>query len=1236
MLQRQRSAAGLFAILFLLITIMSAQAQTSSPTLPLHLQAGTFDPLYELPAQPSVAGVDSATVTTPYQIVQFYEPITEAQAAQAEALGATLLGYLPENAYIARIAPDDLPKLRSLPGVRWIGPYQPAYKIAPELVQGASLAGAGMSEILVVSFPGESPQALATLLNDLGATITELSDTPLGATARVLLPDHAIAPLTQAAIVHWVEPYVAPELANARGRQIMGAERIWANNRLFGAGQIVAISDSGLDVQRGPNDVANPDFAGRLVRAFAPSEMRPDNPACAAKTNWTDLNGHGTHVAGSVLGSGVNSGSNPAANQYTNSEAGVAPQARLVFMAMNTDGGPGIQCVPSNGNYIALGYQQGARISSNSWGSATNGAYTFNDRMVDDYIWRNRDYLVLFAAGNSGPNPQTVGSPGSAKNIISVGASENNRPELGQLSDNPNTVASFSSRGPTADNRIKPDVVAPGTNILSVLGGSARGLSPAAPGSRYAFSSGTSMATPLTAGAATLVREWLVNHRSVRNPSAALLKALLIHGAFQLPGTTTPNPNSGWGRVDLSNTIDANYVIFEDDQTGLRTGDTRVFTVQVAGSSTNGTLFVDDVQVVRDMPELVAVPLPAEPANLTQSSPDDFTGQAVPGYDTPPPHKPLGDVVDTETKPAPLVNPTLPDISEASLLIPTTDEPVTQDFLQSMVGGGDFEDPGWSTTWSRVWLGEGMPLRTNNPDHIISGRYSVWLGGSPSNDLIAYPISFPRIIDTRFPSTLSFKVRQVNRDLSYDFFCVAIVDASGYPIRSASGTLLSCNDNLPSGVRQINYTFTSAERAALAGQTGYLYLFTVGDGLLPHMSAFVDDIELKIDFPPVGMRALPPAGPAGTTFLLTGENHVPYGQVQVCLNTCAHSANVITTVFADARGDAKAYLFSRANTAPGVYTFEMRNIAGRTSRTTYTIVTSGPPTLRVSPTSGPAGSEFAFNGSNFVPNDSSITVRINGERIGSVSSNSAGAVAFRIITRNTTPAGTYRVRLEDRAGRVAETTYQVTAPTSASPRMSVTPLSGTPGTRFTFTGSGFAPATAVQFRLAGSPYGQTITDSAGGFRVTLDTTSSITPGSYTLEAIQGSRRATATFNITAGGVPATGNGLSVTLVWTDPPASPGAAVALVNNLNLRVEGPNNQVWLGNGGSTPDNRNNVETVRISQPQPGTYRIIVQAASVNGAFGAQPFALVATTGRANTNEVASAPLRNYEVYVPMMRR
>jgi subtilisin family serine protease len=185
----------------------------------------------------------------------------------------------------------------------------------------------------------------------------------------------------------------------------------------------------------------------------------------------------------------------------------------------------------------------------------------------------------------------------TAKNCITVGASENNRPhgsvpapggdftygagwpatfpadpiKSDHISNNPNGMAAFSSRGPTDDGRIKPDVVAPGTNILSVRSSATSsqgwGLLPTNDARRqyYMYMGGTSMATPITAGTVALIRQYLQG-ACRHNPSSALVKALLIHGAQPMAGQypvpevgAVPNRDEGWGRISLEQTLFPTY-----------------------------------------------------------------------------------------------------------------------------------------------------------------------------------------------------------------------------------------------------------------------------------------------------------------------------------------------------------------------------------------------------------------------------------------------------------------------------------------------------------------------------------------------------------------------------------------------------------------------------------------------------------------------------------------------------
>jgi subtilisin family serine protease len=155
-----------------------------------------------------------------------------------------------------------------------------------------------------------------------------------------------------------------------------------------------------------------------------------------------------------------------------------------------------------------------------------------------------------------------------------------------RVADNIDGMAAFSGRGPTTDHRIKPDVVAPGTAILSTLSRAVAtpGGWGASKDKLYFFEGGTSMATPLVAGCAAVVREFLIKHPTtpLKNPSAALVKAFLINGAQPISGQYTPSEagdipsiNQGFGRVDLQATIGpyeaGTTVSFRDEKTELDT-----------------------------------------------------------------------------------------------------------------------------------------------------------------------------------------------------------------------------------------------------------------------------------------------------------------------------------------------------------------------------------------------------------------------------------------------------------------------------------------------------------------------------------------------------------------------------------------------------------------------------------------------------------------------------------------
>jgi hypothetical protein len=196
----------------------------------------------------------------------------------------------------------------------------------------------------------------------------------------------------------------------------------------------------------------------------------------------------------------------------------------------------------------ALGraYADGARIHDNGWASNNNlGKYTIFSHDVDEFVWNQRDMLVVVAAGNNGPAASTVTAPGTAKNCLTVGAS-----------------ATSSGQGPvndSGDGRIKPDVVA----------------------------LGTSMAATITSEVCARLRQYLLTRRGIANPSAALMKAVIVNAA-SLPTAAGAAPDNirGFGLLDLGRTLAApptgQQSYSDDESLAVATGDVRTFSFRLA------------------------------------------------------------------------------------------------------------------------------------------------------------------------------------------------------------------------------------------------------------------------------------------------------------------------------------------------------------------------------------------------------------------------------------------------------------------------------------------------------------------------------------------------------------------------------------------------------------------------------------------------------------------------------
>ncbi len=598
-LRRQRYWPLVAVLLLVLLSIgitsaapaSNAGAGTSAnSSVLIRLQYATFDPLRGEPAIPANLRA-SANQTNPIQhyLVQFSGVVQQQWKDSVVAAGGTIHDYIPDNAFIIGLSPAAKQAVSSLSFVRWVGAFQPAYKLSSEVAKFVNQAQSARLTLDLTVFRDGDPATVAALP---AIKVLSQSANSFDTVMRVQLDSSQLVSLAQLDAVSRIEIFHQPVALNDQMRQIDGVNTIWsAGLQLFGQGQIVAVADTGLDT--GSTSTLSPDFAGRLTAA----------DALGRSGDWSDICGHGTHVAGTVLGNGVRSGSNPATHSYISSFAGLAPEAHLVFQSI-ADSNCQLSGIPADLNTLfGQAYSQGARIHSNSWGAALNGEYDTMAQEVDQFIWAHPDMSILFAAGNSGVDNDSngvvdlgsLGSPASAKNGITVGASENNRPPNGgscgasgtgyanctygvfngfpadplnsdYVSNNPNGMAAFSSRGPALDGRIKPDITNVGTSVLSV-----HSQDPSADSGwglynqYYMFDGGTSMATPGTAGAAALVRQFLAG-QGVSDPSAALIKALMMNAAAEMaPGQygtgatqemgARPNNVEGWGRVNLLNSL---------------------------------------------------------------------------------------------------------------------------------------------------------------------------------------------------------------------------------------------------------------------------------------------------------------------------------------------------------------------------------------------------------------------------------------------------------------------------------------------------------------------------------------------------------------------------------------------------------------------------------------------------------------------------------------------------------
>ncbi len=620
------------------------RAGASSPTPggsdKIPLRVGAIDTATG--AEPTVtADLRSAdTGSKELRIVQFAGPIQPEWIDELSTLGLRSVSYLPPNAYVvfgdAKAVSALADRAASDPLLTYEGPFRPAYRLAPDL-EPARARGSGTVDVVVQVVEGDAADIAAA--KAFGTSLA--GDYAIAGFTNLALrvPAAALTELVKLPGVVNVERRVVPVLQDeAQGQLVAGNVQTVGGKRVptgpgylaflqahgVPTGQsnhpVVAVVDDGVD--NGTTSPLHADFRDLGVAANASRIVA--NTDCTGGGNGQAIGGHGNINAGIVGGYNNSTGAPHEDASGFNLGLGIDPFARLSNVKVFSDAGP-FNINACAGTYLGLAeatLAQGATISSNSWGVDVGGAYT-TDSQAYDALTRDASAAAgvqplfhVFSAGNAGPSANMVGAPGTAKNVLTVGATENVR-DQGVLdgcnlsaADNADDMASFSSRGPTDDQRAKPDIVAPGTHVQGPAsqapGYNGTGVCgpkyyPGGGQTLYTWSSGTSHSAPAVSGAAALVSEY---YRRViapgSAPSPAMLKALLLNTPRALNGLDTggtlPGTGQGWGGVNLSQLYQPDRYV--DDQSTVFTASGqrayRYLTVANSAKPTRITLAFSD------------------------------------------------------------------------------------------------------------------------------------------------------------------------------------------------------------------------------------------------------------------------------------------------------------------------------------------------------------------------------------------------------------------------------------------------------------------------------------------------------------------------------------------------------------------------------------------------------------------------------------------------------------------
>jgi len=432
-----------------------------------------------------------------YVILQFHQIPTEIAKSNIQSKGITLLNYLPNYAFWAYL-PDNInaETLKNL-GVKDIYPYGAEDKISMLFKEKKkplwAIKESGKYDIYIQLYNNISLEQAKNILKNY-SWIKIINEKAMPNTMELRIPMDKLSQVAQIPVVFYVEPTnPEPYLEN---REATSNHRVNFLNSEYSAGR--KYDGTGVVVSMGDDGTADShmDKKGRVTN----------------NTSSNDGN-HGDHVSGTIMGAG---NINPLMK-------GQAPGANLEVYLYYGD----LDAMPAT--YTT----KNVRITSHSLGETLNAGYTSGAVTVDQQIRQYPELMHVFSSGNSGSGFFTItGGRKAGKNVMAVG----------NLSKT-DVIASSSSRGPSADGRLKPEICAVGSSVLST-----------GENNTYYNSSGTSMACPAISGTLAAMYHAYKSLNSNNNPSSALIKGILMNTADDL-GNAGPDYIYGYGRVNARRAV---------------------------------------------------------------------------------------------------------------------------------------------------------------------------------------------------------------------------------------------------------------------------------------------------------------------------------------------------------------------------------------------------------------------------------------------------------------------------------------------------------------------------------------------------------------------------------------------------------------------------------------------------------------------------------------------------------